>query len=126
MRASWIIQTARHAGENAMNNLDAIEGSVKSILEKLHGVWLDTHLDDSEYVRNTKAVIDATIRYIEENPEITNAPRILSEVLYDYAKELWLSHKMTVVKPVSGKTGENEDYFEYCFDYIYTHGVYPP
>jgi len=109
-----------------MNNLDAIEGSVKSILEKLHGVWIDTHLDDSEYIRNTKAVIEAADRFIQENREITNDPEILIEVLYQYAKELWLTHKMTVEMPVSGKNEENGDYSEYCFDYIYEHGVYPP
>jgi hypothetical protein len=106
-----------------MNNLDAIEGSVKSILEKLHGVWIDAHLDDSEYIRNTKAVIESADRFIQENREITIAPEILIAVLYRYARELWLTHKMTVEKPV---TGENGDYSEYYFDYIYKHGVYPP
>ena len=47
-----------------MNNLDAIEGSVKSILENLHGVWIDSHLDDSEYIRNTRAVIDSADHYV--------------------------------------------------------------
>ena len=106
-----------------MNNLDAIEGSVKSILEKLHGVWIDAHLDDSEYIRNTKAVIEAADRFIQENREITSNPEILIDVLYQYAKELWLTHKMTVEKPVAG---ENGDYSEYCFDYIYKHGVIHP
>ena len=106
-----------------MNNLDAIEGSVKSILEKLHGLWIDTHLDDSEYIRNTKAVIEAADQFIQENREITSDPEILIDVLYQYAKELWLTHKMTVEKPVGA---ENGDYSEYCFDYIYKHGVYPP
>ena len=109
-----------------MNNLDAIEGSVKSILEKLHGVWIDTHLDDSEYIRNTKAVIEAADRFIQENREITSDPEILIDVLYSYAKELWFTHKMTVEKPVAGESDENGDYSEYCFDYIYRHGVYPP
>ncbi len=109
-----------------MNNLDAIEGSVKSILEKLHGVWIDTNLDDSEYIRNAKAVIEAADRFIQENREITSEPEILIEVLYQYAKELWLTHKMTVEMPVAGENDENGDYSEYCFDYIYKHGVYPP
>ena len=109
-----------------MNNLGAIEGSVKSILENLHGVWIDAHLDDSEYIRNTKAVIEAADRFILENQEITSQPDILIKVLYQYAKELWLTHKMTVEMPVSGESDENGDYIEYCFDYIYEHGVYPP
>jgi hypothetical protein len=126
MRASWIIQTSRRDSGDAMNNLDAIEGSVKSILEKLHNVWIDAHLDDSEYIRNTQAVIDATDRYIQENPEITNEPQILKDVLYQYAKKLWLSHKTTVEKPITDESENDGDYSEYCFDYIYKHGVYPP
>jgi len=109
-----------------MNNLDAIEGSVKSILEKLHGVWIDSHLDDSEYIRNTRAVIEATDRYIQENREITNAPNILTQVLRQFAKSLWLNHKTTVEKTTAGDSDDNGDYSEYCFDYIYEHGVYPP
>ena len=126
MRATWIFPTARTTNGKVMNNLDAIEGSVKSILEKLHGVWIDVHLDDSEYIRNTKAVIEAADRFIQENREVTSDPEILIKVLYQYAKELWLTHKMTVAKPVSGDDDENGDYSEYCFDYIYQHGVYPP
>lgn len=126
MRATWIIPSARDGSVKAMNNLDAIEGSVKSILEKLHGVWIDAHLDDSEYIRNTKAVIEAADRFIQENREITTAPDILINVLYLYAKELWLTHKTTVEKTVAGESDENGDYSEYCFDYIYKHGVYPP
>jgi len=109
-----------------MNNLDAIEGSVKSILESLHGVWIDSHLDDSEYIRNTRAVIDAADRYVQENREITSEPAILTGVLYRYAKELWLTHKTTVEKSVAGESDDNGDYSEYCFDYIYERGVYPP
>ena len=126
MRSTWITPSAKDSIGNVMNNLDAIEGSVKSILEKLHGVWIDTHLDDSEYIRNTKAVIEAADRFIQENREITSDPEILIDVLYQYAKELWLTHKMTVEKPVGDGNGENGDYSEYCFDYIYKHGVYPP
>lgn len=116
----------QYSNGNVMNNLDAIEGSVKSILEKLHGVWIEAHLDDSEYIRNTRAVIEAADRFIQENREITSDPEILIKVLYQYAKELWLTHKMTVEKPVAGENDENGDYREYFFDYIYQHGVYPP
>jgi hypothetical protein len=116
----------RYYNGNVMNNLDAIEGSVKSILEKLHGVWIDSHLDDSEYIRNTRAVIEATDRFIQENREITSDPDILALVLRQYAKELWLTHKTTVEKPFAGDSDDNGDYNEYCFDYIYERGVYPP
>ena len=109
-----------------MNNLDAIEGSIKSILENMHGIWIDAHLDDSEYIRNTRALLAGVDRFVQENREITNDPDTLINVLYQYAKELWLTHKMTVEKPVAGESSDNGDYSEYCFDYIYTHGVYPP
>ena len=108
-----------------MNNLDAIEGSVKSILETLHGVWIDTHLDNSEYIRNTKAIIEATNRFVQENPEITNDPDILVTVLYQYAKELWLKHTLASAKSVTDESDEDRRYSEYFFDYIYKHGVYP-
>ena len=108
-----------------MNNLDAIEGTVKSILEKLNGVWIDTQLDDSEYIRNTRAVIEAADRFIRDNMEITNDPGILNTVLYEYAKNIWLTHKVTAEKPAAGDSNDDGDYREYCFDYIYEHGVYP-
>lgn len=116
----------RYHNGNVMNNLDAIEGSVKSILEKLHGVWIDSHLDDSEYIRNTWAVIEATDWYIQENREITNEPDILTDVLRQFVRALWLNHKTTVEKNTAGDSDDNGDYSEYCFDYIYEHGVYPP
>src|SRR5210317_1506172 len=106
MSAARIIPPSKNSIGSVMNNLDAIEGSVKSILEKLHGVWIDAHLEDSEYIRNTKGVIDAAERFVRENQEITREPEILIKVLYRYAKQLWLTHKMTVEKPVAGENGD--------------------
>ena len=61
-----------------------------------------------------------------ENREITNEPDILTNVLRQFAKTLWLNHKTTVEKATAGDSDDNGDYSEYCFDYIYEHGVYPP
>lgn len=108
-----------------MNNIDVIEGSIKIILAELDAVWRDAHLEDSEYIRNTKAVIDGADRFIRENVEITTAPDVLVNVLYEYAKETWLAHRTTVEKPTGVDQPANGDYDEYCFDYIYKHGVYP-
>jgi hypothetical protein len=72
-----------------MKCIDAIEGTVKCILNRIHEVSLEDRMDDSEYVRSVKAVIDATDDFVEGNQEIVPDPNLLKNVLYSYSKELW-------------------------------------
>jgi hypothetical protein len=74
-----------------MKCIDAIEGTVKCILNRIHEVSLEDRRDDSEYIRSVKAVIDATDNFIEGNQEIIPDRDLLKNVLYRYSKELWRS-----------------------------------
>jgi hypothetical protein len=110
--------------------LDAIEGNAKAILTRVFAIYVEDRLDDSEYIRNVKAVIEATRDFVEKNPEITDTPKILDKVLYSFSKEIWLENlKKASEKEMSSDSeevvAENEGYHEYYFDYIYHHGIYP-
>ena len=126
-----------------MKCIDAIEGTVKCILNRIHEVSLEDRMDDSEYVRSVKAVIDATDDFVEGNQEVVPDRDLLKTVLYSYSKDLWrstpggspeedtaglsdmpsLSQEAHSVS--NGTPAENDGYRDYYFDYLYRHGVYP-
>ena len=113
-----------------MKCIDAIEGTVKSILQQLHGLCIDQNLDDTEYVRNVKAVIDATRSYLTNNPEAVENPQLLTEVLYTFGRSLWLSARQPntgdeFTKNDSSLTEESQEYQTYFYDYLYHRGIYP-
>ena len=74
-----------------MNCIDAVEGMAKALLGKFQDVSTEYRLDDSEYIRNVKAVIDTVILFVKNNPEVSETPELIREVLYDYAKMRWLA-----------------------------------
>jgi len=108
-----------------MKCIDAIEGTVKTILNHMHAVSLEEHLDDTEYVRNARAVIEAAYQFIVNNPEIVEDPQLLKDVLYGYSRRLWLSGQQP--PPPAEQTGkaEEEEYQTYYYDYLYHRGIYP-
>ncbi|MDJ0780490.1 MAG: hypothetical protein QNJ22_00890 [Desulfosarcinaceae bacterium] len=130
-----------------MKCIDAIEGTVKCILNRIHQVSLEDRMDDSEYVRSVKAVIDATDNFVEGNQEIVPDRDLLKDVLYSYSKDLWRSAAPAkqpakeAALPTASTPGassapfsgafvdetdpENDGYRDYYFDYLYRHGVYP-
>jgi hypothetical protein len=114
-----------------MNCIDAIEGSVKGIILRLHKLFLEDRQDDSEYIRNIKAVIEGTEAFVQENKEIVSSPEVLRDVLYRFARELWLNSAVTRLpqpqdEPRTGsRAPEDTDYEEYFFNYVYNHGIYP-
>ena len=109
-----------------MNCIDAIEGMAKTLLEKFLDVSIEYRLDDSEYIRNVKAVIDAVILFVKNNPEVSEAPELIRRVLYDDAKARWLARLENVVDPEQASAGQRDiEYQAYCYDYLYTHGNYP-
>ena len=113
-----------------MNCIDAIEGTVKSILNHLYRMLQEGNIDDTEYMRDVKAVIDGTDLFILENQEIACKPDTLEKVLYGYARDLWLRHRAEQssdqgpdVPPDKEET--THEYQGYCYDHFYHHGVYP-
>jgi hypothetical protein len=113
-----------------MKCIEAIEGTLKSIISKFHQVFLEDGLDDTEYVRNIKVVIDGTDMFLQGNKEILNEPHMLKQVLYSFSKELWLKGLKNIRSQESALNDEtsgceNDGYDEYYYDYIYNHGVYP-
>lgn len=112
-----------------MKCIDAIEGTVKCILEKMHADHIQNESDDSEYIRTVKTVIDATDAYMENNPECIDRPELLKQVLYAYSRNLWLvGQKSAENDPLlkKGAFGSDADEYEtYYYDYLYDRGIYP-
>ena len=67
-----------------MKCIDAIEGTAKKIISQMHAVFIDDCLDDSEFIRNIKAVIEATDQFLQDNPELIEDRQLLKQVLYSY------------------------------------------
>jgi hypothetical protein len=109
-----------------MNCIDAIEGTAKALLGQFLDVSTEYRLDESEYIRNVKAVIDGVTLFVKDNPEICETPDLIRGVLYDFAKLQWLAWLEKTVDP-DQETGAKSDveYQSYCYDYVYAHGNYP-
>jgi capsular polysaccharide biosynthesis protein len=114
-----------------MNCIDAIEGTTKSIIVKLHEAFTEGRVDDSEYIRNIKALLDGVNEFVQSNREIINDPKILEQVLYEFSKEVWLSGLQKRLEQESesensiNEDSEDKEYYEYYFDYIFAHNAYP-
>ncbi|MFH2044034.1 MAG: hypothetical protein ABIK92_02690 [Pseudomonadota bacterium] len=111
-----------------MNCIDAVEGTVKSIINGLFQLFIESGLDDTEYIRSIKKVLDSTDTFLRNNKEIAGNPKTLKDVLYGYAKDLWLKQLVNKTKSsddVKEQIVEKMEYYEYYFDYIYGHGTYP-
>lgn len=109
-----------------MQGIDAAEGIAKAIIQNFYQNYLDNKLDDTEYTRNVKAVIEGTDNFLKKNSELISDPEIFKQVLYTHAKNLWLENQYRIAD--SDKEDENrgkDGYYEYYFDYVYQHGNYP-
>ena len=111
-----------------MNCIDAVEGTVKSIINGLFQLFVESGLDDTEYIRSVKRVLDSTDTFLQNNKEIAGNPKTLKDVLYGYAKDLWLKQLINQTK--ANDDGKEEvfekmEYLDYYFDYIYSRGTYP-
>ena len=109
-----------------MNCIDAVEGMAKALLGKFLDVSTEYRLDVSEYIRNVKAVIDTVILFVKNNPEVSETPELIRDILYDFAKARWLSRLEKAVdsEEEAGAVPDLE-YQAYCYDYLYAHGNYP-
>jgi len=111
-----------------MNCIDAVEGTANTIIEGLFHLFIEYNLDDTEYIRNIKAVMDSTDIFLQNNREISDNPRTLKKVLYEHAKDLWLNNlfnKIGTDNINNEQISERREYNGYYFDYIYNHGTYP-
>lgn len=112
-----------------MKCIDVIEGAVKSILAQMRKVSLEDQLDDTEYVRMAKAVIDATDQFVGDNPELVDDPQLLKRVLYDFSRNLWLMDQQKADESPASKSdksaSESTEYQTYYYDYLYHRGLYP-
>jgi hypothetical protein len=111
-----------------MKCIDVLEGTAKYILDRLYQLFIHDNLDDSEYVRNVKAVIEAIDAFMQSNPELIADPTLLKDVLYIYSRNLWLFGKQpadAAAKPAESLNEEQEEYQTYYYDYLYNRGLYP-
>lgn len=111
-----------------MKCIDILEGAAKCILERLYQQCTADNLDDSEYVRNVKSVIEAIDAFLKKNPEVVDDPELLKQVLYVYSRNLWLFGNQpedAAAKSAEVLSGEQEEYQTYYFDYLYNRGLYP-
>ncbi len=112
-----------------MKCIDVIEGTVKSILTKVQAVSIEDRLDDTEYVRMVKAIIDATDQFVGDNPELVDDPRLLNRVLYEFSRTLWLTNQQAEEKTPDDTSltanSDSAEYQTYYYDYLYHRGNYP-
>ena len=112
-----------------MNVIDAVEGTVKSILNQWHNLCVENQLEDSEYVRNVKSVIEGARQFLTENPELVDDPKLLTEVLYAFSRDLWLSCQAGPDAQTGEKNPPPDEetlaYRTYFYDFLYNRGVYP-
>jgi hypothetical protein len=111
-----------------MKCIDAIEGTVKNVLNRIHAVSLQDKLDDTEYVRNVKAIIDATDQFIRNNPELMDDPKLMRDELYRYSRDLWMMNAQTSEDSAAPKKESGTDaqeYQTYYYDFLYNIGNYP-
>lgn len=109
-----------------MNRIEAAEGTAKAVLIKLLDLATEYRMDASEYIRNVKAVIDAVAGFVKDNPEISETPDILKEILYGFAKEKWMERIQKATEPGQNESDKADiEYQSYCYDYIFAHGNYP-
>ena len=113
-----------------MNCIDAVEGTVKTILVRLQCLAAEYRLDDTEHIRNIRTIVEATEDFVRQREEIFSSPEVLRDVLYDFAKGLWLEHAGDLSSADSGtipelKQEEKSDYLDYYYDTLYHKGIYP-
>jgi len=108
-----------------------IEGTVKFIIDQLHKMYVEDKLDDSDYIRCVKKIINATDTYLKSQKEVTVEPNLLKDGLYTYSKELWLKRQASEQIDTDTTDGNviviqpNDDYQDYYYDYIYSQDLYP-
>jgi hypothetical protein len=109
-----------------MNCIDAVEGTAKAIIGRLLETAAEDRLDASEFIRTIKMVLEATVAFVAENPEISDKPELMRDELYNHAKTLWLAHlEKTLDHGEEADFKPDVEYQAYCYDHVYDCGNYP-
>ncbi len=114
-----------------MNTIDALEEAVKYILDAHFNIYIKHHLDDSEYVLYTRAVLKALEAYLKDHREALGESGEVVGNLYNYAKNLWMENlrkiKMAESESAKGEeeSMEDEDYYHYYYDILYQNDIFP-
>ncbi len=109
---------------------DPIKNVLRSVLIKIHQIFKESHQDDTEYVRNVKAVLNGFDAFAQDNKEVVRDPDSVRQWLYQFSKEQWLENVATARKKDAASqddypTSADDGYHDYYYDYIFNHGVYP-
>ncbi len=108
-----------------MKCIDAVEGLIISVLKEFFSEYCPSR-DDSEYTLNVKIILKAADKFVREHKEIIGDPEILTKILYEHARELWITDMMKRHLPEETDIEKERDYYTYYFDHLYSQGVYPP
>lgn len=118
------IHTRQGYRQQSMNCIDAIEGTAKKVISDFHAMHQAGEMDDTEFARNTRVLIDGTGEFVVENCEITPNPELLKTVLFEYARELWKT-ALGAKAEHRNTSSDDQGYDDYYFNYIFRHGTYP-
>ena len=110
-----------------MNCIDAIEGNVKKIISRIHDESVEQQLEDSEFIRYIKVVLEATVEFLSENREITDAPELLHDILLEHARNKWINSALASSPDADADTSiaPQPEYLAYYFNTIYRSGNFP-
>ena len=112
-----------------MNCIDAIEKNAQQIIDYLLCQYIEEKINDADYVRSVKAVIEGTDAFVCANQELTHDPALLKRVLSAYAKDRWMTHlakeRMESNAATDNGTASNLEYFYYLYDHLYEKEQYP-
>ena len=108
---------------------DLMTNLVKTIIDKELTVYAENKDDDSEYVQRVKHIFEAVDNFIATEKGLGNFRKNIQKDLQDHARKVWILHIKSMRSTddrIRDLTEEDETYFEYVFDHLYEHGVYPP
>ena len=107
----------------------AVKDILRSVLAKLHEVFVEDRLDDTEYIRNVRAVLEGAEMFLQDSGGLVGEPEKVKQELYAFSKSLWLENLERIRKrdavSEEGSGSRHDEYYRYYYDYIYNHGTYP-
>lgn len=108
-----------------MKCIDAVEGLIFSVLKEFFSEYCPSK-DDSEYILNVKIILKAVDRYVRDHKEIIGDPEIVRRILYEHARDLWMTEILKRHQPDDTDLDKKKEYYIYYYDHLFIHGVYPP
>ncbi|MCF8210412.1 MAG: hypothetical protein K9K38_13590 [Rhodoferax sp.] len=96
----------------------------KNSLDAVAAHYVDTSMDDSNYIQIVRVLITAAITLASKDGETDAAIALIESSLRKHAREFYISNCAESDPEVSNKA----EYIKECgvmFDYIYTNNAYP-